>query len=85
VALIGHGKKADGESFRLRGTVAGTQDPGYGETAKMLGESALCLEFNVWGGFEDVQRARAEAARCAIVDRLPQMRAGRSPAQTRGW
>jgi short subunit dehydrogenase-like uncharacterized protein len=28
---------------RLRGLVAGTKDPGYGETAKMLGESALCL------------------------------------------
>jgi short subunit dehydrogenase-like uncharacterized protein len=23
--------------------VKGTSDPGYGETAKMLGESALCL------------------------------------------
>jgi short subunit dehydrogenase-like uncharacterized protein len=23
--------------------VIGTSDPGYGETAKMLGESALCL------------------------------------------
>ncbi len=28
---------------RLRGRVAGTQDPGYGETAKMLAESAMCL------------------------------------------
>jgi short subunit dehydrogenase-like uncharacterized protein len=28
---------------RLRGRVAGTKDPGYGETAKMLGESAICL------------------------------------------
>jgi short subunit dehydrogenase-like uncharacterized protein len=28
---------------RLRGFVKGTSDPGYGETAKMLGESALCL------------------------------------------
>ncbi len=26
-----------------RGFVAGTSDPGFGETAKMLGESALCL------------------------------------------
>lgn len=31
----------DGE--KLRGYVKGTSDPGYGETAKMLGESALCL------------------------------------------
>ncbi len=28
---------------RLRGRIAGTRDPGYGETAKMLGESAMCL------------------------------------------
>lgn len=28
---------------RLRGRVAGTRDPGYGETAKMLAESAMCL------------------------------------------
>ncbi|MBX3189238.1 MAG: saccharopine dehydrogenase NADP-binding domain-containing protein [Labilithrix sp.] len=28
---------------RLSGRVAGKSDPGYGETAKMLGESALCL------------------------------------------
>ena len=28
---------------RLRGRVAGTRDPGYGETAKMLGETAFCL------------------------------------------
>lgn len=28
---------------RLRGRVAGTRDPGYGETAKMLSETAICL------------------------------------------
>jgi short subunit dehydrogenase-like uncharacterized protein len=28
---------------RLRGRIAGTKDPGYGETAKMLAESAMCL------------------------------------------
>ena len=28
---------------RFAGKVVGTSDPGYGETAKMLGESALCL------------------------------------------
>jgi short subunit dehydrogenase-like uncharacterized protein len=28
---------------KVRGTVRGHSDPGYGETAKMLGESALCL------------------------------------------
>lgn len=30
-------------SVRLEGRVKGEQDPGYGETAKMLGESAVCL------------------------------------------
>lgn len=44
VRLVGQ-VAADGEgsSKRLMGEVAGTSDPGYGETAKMLGESALCL------------------------------------------
>lgn len=28
---------------RIRGRVAGTRDPGYGETAKMVGEAAMCL------------------------------------------
>lgn len=32
-----------GDGGHLVGRVAGTSDPGYGETAKMLGESALCL------------------------------------------
>ncbi|MCA2977957.1 MAG: saccharopine dehydrogenase NADP-binding domain-containing protein [Myxococcaceae bacterium] len=31
------------EGERLHALVAGTSDPGYGETAKMLSESALCL------------------------------------------
>ena len=30
----------------MRGKVRGEKDPGYGETAKMLGESALCLAFD---------------------------------------
>ena len=36
------GTMADG-SGKVRGKVRGTSDPGYGETAKMLGESAVCL------------------------------------------
>jgi short subunit dehydrogenase-like uncharacterized protein len=38
----------------LRGRVTGDRDPGYGSTAKMLGESALCLAkdpLTVGGGF----------------------------------
>lgn len=34
---------ASAKKERLAGRVIGTSDPGYGETAKMLGESALCL------------------------------------------
>lgn len=41
--LIGHGRRADGAEFTMRGRIEGQQDPGYGETAKMLSESALCL------------------------------------------
>jgi short subunit dehydrogenase-like uncharacterized protein len=31
----------------LRGTIRGTRDPGYGETAKMLSETALCLSKDI--------------------------------------
>lgn len=33
----------DEPTILVRGTVIGEKDPGYGETAKMLSESALCL------------------------------------------
>lgn len=36
----------DGRSERIFATVRGVADPGYGETAKMVGESALCLAFD---------------------------------------
>jgi short subunit dehydrogenase-like uncharacterized protein len=42
ITLIGKGQH-EGGAFALRGRVVGTSDPGYGETAKMLSESALCL------------------------------------------
>jgi short subunit dehydrogenase-like uncharacterized protein len=35
------GQTADGQ--RLRASVRGDRDPGYGSTAKMISESALCL------------------------------------------
>jgi short subunit dehydrogenase-like uncharacterized protein len=35
--------EGDGPRPRLFGAVHGMQDPGYGETAKMLSEAALCL------------------------------------------
>ena len=43
IRLIGKGRDRDGREVELRGRVEGQADPGYGETAKMLGESALCL------------------------------------------
>jgi short subunit dehydrogenase-like uncharacterized protein len=43
IRLIGRGRGPDGQRVEVRGKVAGNQDPGYGETAKMLGESAMCL------------------------------------------
>ena len=39
IYLIG---KKDGK-ITCKGTIKGQKDPGYGETAKMLAESALCL------------------------------------------
>ena len=46
VRLIGKGRDRDGVEHTLRGLVEGTNDPGYGETAKMLGESAVWLAAN---------------------------------------
>lgn len=40
-----HGTTADGRA--LRGKVTGDRDPGYGSTAKMLGEAAACLAFDL--------------------------------------
>ena len=41
--LVAEGVGEGRTPFRAAATVKGTSDPGYGETAKMLGESALCL------------------------------------------
>lgn len=41
--LLGHGVDPDGRPFRVEARVEGKSDPGYGETAKMLAESATCL------------------------------------------
>ncbi len=43
IRLVGKGRGGEGREVTLRGRVEGKADPGYGETAKMLGESALCL------------------------------------------
>ena len=41
--LVAEGLGEGGAALRATATVKGTSDPGYGETAKMLGEAALCL------------------------------------------
>lgn len=41
--LVGTGEDASGRRVQLRARVEGRSDPGYGETTKMLGESAACL------------------------------------------
>jgi short subunit dehydrogenase-like uncharacterized protein len=43
VRLLGIGEQKNGEAPRLLEVVRGQADPGYGETAKMLSEAALCL------------------------------------------
>jgi short subunit dehydrogenase-like uncharacterized protein len=40
-----YGKTVDGQSLRAK--VTGDRDPGYGSTAKMLGEAAACLAFDL--------------------------------------
>jgi short subunit dehydrogenase-like uncharacterized protein len=57
------GEHPDDPSRNLRATVTGDRDPGYGSTAKMLGESAVCLardESTVGGGFWTPASALAE-------------------------
>jgi len=44
--LIATGKLADGKEITVRGTVSGRQDPGYGDTARMLSECAIYLVQN---------------------------------------
>jgi len=43
IELQGEGMGQDGRDVEVVAKVEGQQDPGYGETAKMLSESALCL------------------------------------------
>lgn len=43
IRILGESDAAAGAPLSATARVAGTRDPGYGETAKMLGESALCL------------------------------------------
>jgi short subunit dehydrogenase-like uncharacterized protein len=42
IAVLGRGIAADGP-FVVESRVSADRDPGYGATARMLGESAMCL------------------------------------------
>ena len=44
--FVAKGVDADGAPVELRGKVAGDKDPGYGSTALMIGETAMCLAFD---------------------------------------
>jgi short subunit dehydrogenase-like uncharacterized protein len=47
IRLVAEARGENGRApRRLTGRIEGKSDPGYGETAKMLGESALCLAFD---------------------------------------
>jgi short subunit dehydrogenase-like uncharacterized protein len=41
--FVAEGTRGNATPLRVKATVKGTSDPGYGETAKMLGQSCLCL------------------------------------------
>ena len=41
--FVGTGTDEDGSAFRVESRVAAQRDPGYGATAWMLGEAAMCL------------------------------------------
>ena len=43
VTIIGKGYRKDGTLFKVKGDIYCDKDPGYAGTAKMLGESAICL------------------------------------------
>jgi short subunit dehydrogenase-like uncharacterized protein len=67
IALLG--LNPDDADQNIRATVKGDRDPGYGSTAKMLAESAVCLatdELDVGGGFW----TPASAMGTSLIERL---------------
>lgn len=55
---------------RVEARVQGTNDPGYGETAKMLGETALALSHESFASTEGGVLTPAAALGMALVERL---------------
>lgn len=66
------GSNASGQTLTVR--VSGDRDPGYGSTAKMLGEAAVCLatqvsKSQVAGGFWTPSTALGEAYRERLIEK----------------
>jgi short subunit dehydrogenase-like uncharacterized protein len=71
VKLVGRGRGEDGTDFSITGRVRADKDPGYGATAIMLAESALCLALDeVDSGLDGGVLTPASAMGMALVDRL---------------
>ncbi len=69
--LLFDGRNGDGASIRVR--VSGDRDPGYGATARMLGEAAVCLAKEVpadalQGGFWTPSTAMAEPLLARLLE-----------------
>ena len=67
--LLLWGRHPEDPSKNIRGRARGDRDPGYGSTAKMLAESAVCLALDpsdTGGGF----LTPAAAMGSALLDRL---------------
>ncbi|KAJ2802702.1 hypothetical protein H4R20_003178 [Coemansia guatemalensis] len=62
--------EAFSENRVFYGKVSGSSDPGYGETAKYLGESALCLAFDRDQGFRPGIYPPSVAMGSALLKRL---------------
>jgi short subunit dehydrogenase-like uncharacterized protein len=71
IKLLGRGEADDGTDFSINGRVHADKDPGYGATAIMLAESALCLALDdVNTGLDGGLLTPASAMGMTLVDRL---------------
>ncbi len=71
IRLFGRGADENGHPFELVATVSADRDPGYGATAKMIGESALCLAMDdVEDGLKGGVLTPASAMGSTLIDRL---------------
>ena len=71
VKLVGRGRGVKGDAFEVRGEVGADKDPGYGATAVMLGEAAICLAKEEESGpVEGGVLTPASAMGMTLVERL---------------